>query len=69
VNRAGKQGVAWQFAQQLGEGGHAGRALQPACRPQTRGELQVSAIMVGTHLRARTRAHTVGARVMSDASS
>jgi len=47
----------------------AGRALKPTCRPQPRRELQVSAIMVGTRLRARTRAPTVGAPVMSDAST
>jgi len=49
--------------------GRAGRDLQPACRPQPRGELQVSAVMVGTRLRARTRARTAGAPVMSDAST
>ena len=65
----GKQGVVRQLARWLAQAGHARKALQPVCRPQLRGELQVSAIMVGTRLRTRTRAHTVGAPVMSDASA
>ena len=47
----------------------AGRALKPTCRPQMRGELQVSAIIVSTRLKSGTRGPTVGAPVMSDAST
>jgi len=64
ANRVGKQAMAQQFAQ----AGHTGKVLQPACRPQPRGELQVSSILVGTRLRLRTRAPTVGASVMCDSS-
>jgi len=48
--------------------GHGG-VLQHACRPQPRGQLYIPVRMVGTRLRAKTRAPTVGAPVMSDAST
>jgi len=63
-----KRRTAWAnraWSDSLRRQGVQGGPLQRACRPQPRGELQVSARMVGTCLRAPT----VDAPVISDAST